>query len=83
MADLVACHSGSTYAEYPLAFQFQGETLPVDEVLARWRSPAGRCFRVRSARTLFDLVYVEDQDQWRVEQFSAELPYSPNQEEPA
>jgi hypothetical protein len=72
MADRVACHSGSAYAEYPLRFEFQGETLPVDEVLACWRTPAGKRFRVRASRALFDLVYDEAQDQWRVERLPDE-----------
>lgn len=73
------CHSGSQYAEYPLAFRFQDETLPVDEILKRWRTPAGRCFRVRSATRIFDLIYDEAHDEWRVEQLSA----SHHAEEPA
>jgi tryptophan 2,3-dioxygenase len=83
MADPVACHSGSAYAEYPLRFEFQGEALAVDEVLARWRTPTGKRFRVRAAQALFDLVYDEAQDHWRVEQLSDELPISQHDEEPA
>ena len=83
MADLVVCHSGSEYAEYPLRFQFQDEVLPVDEVLARWRFPASKCFRVRAGCAVFDLVYDEEQDQWRVEQLFTELPSSEHNEEPA
>jgi hypothetical protein len=83
MPDPVTCHSGSAYAEYPLRFDFQGETLPVDEVLARWRTPTGKHFRVRAARALFDLVYDEVQDQWRVERLSGELSSSQLHESPA
>ena len=81
MADLVACHSGSEYAEYPLRFQFQGETLPVDEILGRGRTPAGKYFRVRAAEVIFDLVYDEERDQWRVDQVFAGLPVSEDNEE--
>ena len=83
MADLVVCHSGSAYAEYPLAFQFNGHVLPVDEVLARWRSPASTCFRVRTATAIFDLYYDEALDHWRVEQLFSELPIPKHFEEPA
>jgi hypothetical protein len=83
MKDPVACHSGSAYAEYPLRFEHQGETLTVDEILARGRTPTGKCFRVRSALALFDLVFDEAQDQWRVEQLSGEPPISQQHEEPA
>jgi hypothetical protein len=72
MADPVSCHSGSQYAEYPLAFSFQDESMPVDEILARWRTPAGKRFRVRSAGRVFDLIYDEAHDLWRVEQFCAQ-----------
>ena len=80
MPDPVACHSGSAYAEYPLRFEFQGETLPVEEVLARWRTPTGKRFRVRAAHALFDLAYDEAQDQWRVEPLPLAFQH---QEEPA
>jgi hypothetical protein len=83
MADLVYCHSGSQYAEYPLSFHFQGQPLPVDEILARARTPAGSIFRVRAARAIFDLTYDELQDQWSVVQLTAALPISPNPQEPA
>jgi len=83
MADLVTCHSGSQYAEYPLTFQFQGGTLPVDEILARWRTPASMGFCVRAAGAVFDLYYDEAQDQWRVEPLFAGPPASNHNEEPA
>lgn len=83
MAGLVSCHSGSQYAEYPLSFHFQGHVLPVDEILARARTPAGRNFRVRAASAVFDLAYDELQDQWRVVQLTAALPISHHPQEPA
>jgi hypothetical protein len=83
MAELVTCHSGSEYAEYPLAFQFQGRDLPVDEILARWRTPAGKCFRVRAAGALYDLIYDEGHDQWRVEPLFSTSPSSDHHQEPA
>jgi hypothetical protein len=83
MADLVACYSGSQYAEYPLAFQFQGEVLSVDEILARGRTPAGKCFRVRTAQAIFDLTYDEVHDQWRVEPLFVGHPALQHNEEPA
>jgi len=73
MTDAVVCHSGSQYAEYPLAFQFEGHTLPVDEILRRWRTPDGKCFRVRAAGDIFDLYYDATHDGWRVEQLSTKI----------
>lgn len=81
MTDAVVCHSGSQYAEYPLAFQFEGHTLPVDEILARGRTPAGKCFRVRAAGSVFDLYYDEAHDGWRVEQLSTKISASQHDEE--
>jgi hypothetical protein len=83
MADPVVCHSGSQYAEYPQAFEFQGDNLPVDELLARWRTPAGKCFRVRAACAVFDLYYDEAHDGWRVEQLSTQISASQHDEETA
>jgi len=73
MTDAVVCHSGSQYAEYPLTFQFEGDALPVDEILARWRTPIGKCFRVCAAGEVFDLYYDEAHDGWRVEQLSTKI----------
>jgi hypothetical protein len=81
MADLVVCHSGSVYAEYPLRFQFKGRLLPVNEILRRWRSPACKCFRVRTATAVFDLYYDEEQDNWQVEQLFSGVPISVPHEE--
>jgi hypothetical protein len=83
MADPVVCHSGSQYAEYPLAFLFEDRALPVDEILRRWRIPIGKCFRVRSAGEVFDLVYDEAHDGWRVEQLSIRVSPSEHNEEAA
>lgn len=83
MAELVRCHSGSEYAEYPLAFQFQGDVLPVDEILRRDRPPTGKCSRVRAAEALYDLIYDEGHDQWRVEPVYSAIPASYHHQEPA
>jgi len=63
----VQCHSGHTYAQEPRAFVWEGERLVVDEVMARWRLPAGPTFRVRAAAgQVFDLHYAEAEDQWHI-----------------
>lgn len=67
MASEVECYSGAEYGEYPTAFQWEDVRLPVDQILAEWRTPAGKCFRVRAAdgRT-FDLAYDELGEGWCV-----------------
>ena len=65
--DLVECHSGSSYGERPVAFQWEGERLEVAEVEASWRIPGGRRFRVRTRDDrIFELFYGELYDEWRI-----------------
>jgi hypothetical protein len=67
MVVLVECYSGVEYAEYPTAFQWEEMRLSVEEVLADWRTPQGKSFRVRAANgRIFDLVYDEISDEWIV-----------------
>jgi len=67
MPGKVECHSGHTYAQEPRAFAWEGQRLVVDEVLDRWRVPAGPTFRVRTAvGQVFDLHYAEAEDQWHI-----------------
>lgn len=61
----VECYSGSEYAEYPRAFDWQGQRLVVDEVLQRRRTPSGKTFRVRVAGgQVYDLIYNEMSQVW-------------------
>lgn len=41
-------YCGFRAEERPLRMRLGGRTLPVDEVLAQWRTPEGAAFRVRS-----------------------------------
>jgi hypothetical protein len=67
MADLVECHSGYEYAERPTALWWEGKRLEVAEVEAQWRISGGKKFRVRTlAGRVFELLYVELYDEWRV-----------------
>ena len=69
MSALVECHSGLEYAERPTALWWQGERLEVEAVEAEWRTPGGKQFRVRTTGgQVFELVYVELYDEWRVYQ---------------
>jgi len=68
MTDRIECHSGFTYAEHPIALTWNGQRLEVDSVLAAWRTPGERRFRVRTRdlRT-FELAYHEADDKWHTQ----------------
>jgi hypothetical protein len=65
--ELVECHSGYIYAERPTALRWQDSRLEITEILARWRIPGGRRFRVSvEDGRVFELFYGELYDEWRV-----------------
>ncbi len=67
MPDIVECHSGYEYAERPTAVWWDDERLEVAEVEATWRISGGKKFRVRVVDgRVFELLYVELYDEWRV-----------------
>ena len=67
MPDPVECHSGYEYAERPTAVWWEDERLEVAEVEATWRISGGKKFRVRVVDgRVFELLYVELYDEWRV-----------------
>jgi hypothetical protein len=62
----VECYSGSEYAEYPRAFDWQGLRLVVAEILQRRRTPSGKTFRLRAADgQVYDLSYDEMSQDWQ------------------
>ena len=66
-SEQVECHSGFTYAERPIALQWEGERLEIEEIEAQWRIPGGRRFRVRVVDgRVFELFYGELYDEWRI-----------------
>ena len=63
----VECLSGHTYAERPIALWWEGERLTIVEIIAQWRIPGGRRFRVQAENDQsFELCYSEQQDEWQV-----------------
>ncbi|MEW6718487.1 MAG: hypothetical protein AB1345_13425 [Chloroflexota bacterium] len=69
MKDIVVCHSETEYAERPVTLFWEGQELAVEDVLASWRTPEGKCFRVRTRdNQLFRLYYGEHGDEWHIEQ---------------
>lgn len=68
--ETVECHSGFAYAERPVALTWDGQRLEVESVLAAWRTPGERRFRVRTRNLLiFELTYCEIDDRWQIQLF--------------
>jgi hypothetical protein len=60
MGELVECHSDYTYAEKPVALTWEGRRLEIVEILAQWRTPEEKRFRVRTSDGQgFELSYRE------------------------
>lgn len=69
MSNSVICRSDSAYAERPLAFFWQGRRIEIVSILARWRTPEGRRFLVKTQEFgLFNLCYDEHNKTWQVNQ---------------
>lgn len=66
-SELVECYAGFRYPERPVALTWQGERLEIDQIVAEWRDPEGKHFRVVTlSGQLFDLYYIEMYDQWQI-----------------
>lgn len=66
-AELVECMSGAAYGERPLALQWEGKRLEVEQVLTQWRSPGGKGFRVQTrGGQIFEVYYDESSDAWQI-----------------
>jgi hypothetical protein len=69
MSEAVVCHSDFTYAEKPVALTFQGQRLEIAALLAEWRTPDEKCFRVRTSDgRAFELSYRASAAEWQVHQ---------------
>ena len=65
--ELVSCRSDYSYAQRPVALQWEGQRLEILTVESEWRTPDGRAFRVTTARDRrFELVYHELDDKWQI-----------------
>ena len=66
--NMVECYSGSEYAETPLALTWEGYKYEIAEIVARWRGPSEKGFRVKTVDgQAFDLTYREIPDEWLVQ----------------
>jgi hypothetical protein len=51
-----------------VALYHDGERLVIQQILARWRTPEGRRFRVLAdGRLIFELFYNQADDRWVIE----------------
>lgn len=70
--DVVECRSDSDYAERPLSLLWEGRRCEVAEILARWRGPGEKGFRVKTADgQAFELTYREIADEWQIQPINA------------
>ncbi len=68
MINTVECRSDSTFAERPLSLVWDGNKYEIAEILARWRGPTEKGFRVKTADgQAFELTYREIPDEWHVQ----------------
>jgi hypothetical protein len=69
--ELVECLSDTEYAERPVALYWQGERLEIIQVVASWRTPEAKWFRViGEEKQMFELGYTYASDAWSVIQRS-------------
>lgn len=67
MPELVECLSDIEYAERPMAFCWQGERQNIHQVIASWRTPQAKWFRVLGEEgQIYDLCYTYTLDAWSV-----------------
>jgi hypothetical protein len=63
----VMCYSGVEYAERPRAFFWQGILHKVVKIQARWLTPDGKFFLVRtSSNQLYNLFYNPASNAWEI-----------------
>lgn len=66
--EIVECRSDAEYADRPLALTWQGRRLEIAEVLASWRGPGEKGFRVKTTDgQAFELAYRELPDEWMIQ----------------
>ncbi len=66
--DAVECRSDTEYAERPLALTWEGRRHEIAEIVASWRGPGEKGFRVKTVEGLaFELAYLELADEWQIQ----------------
>lgn len=68
VVETVECRSDSDYADRPLALTWQGQRLEIAEVLASWRGPGEKGFRVKTVDgQAFEVAYRQVPDEWHIQ----------------
>ena len=63
----VECHSGYAYAQRPVAFEWEGQKLEIETIVAEWQTPEGKYFRVEiNDQRNFELFYDPFQERWNI-----------------
>lgn len=64
----VECHSGYTYAEWPVAVTIDKERFEIKKIFYGIKTPIGRTFKVGlEDKREIELSYDENLDEWRME----------------
>lgn len=64
----VECRSDSEYAERPLALTWHGTRMEIAEIIATWRGPGEKGFRIKTeGGAAFDLAYHAIADEWQIQ----------------
>jgi hypothetical protein len=79
----VECRSDDDYAGRPLAIHWQGRRCIVERVVATWRTPDAKYYRVITQEgTIFDCCYSASVDAWTVFEVERTGHLAKNQKEP-
>ncbi|OJX40583.1 MAG: hypothetical protein BGO78_06260 [Chloroflexi bacterium 44-23] len=68
VSEIVSCYSGSSFAEHPISFIWQGQKLDVVVCQAEGRLPEGKFFHVRASDgRAYRLFYQFSDCDWTIE----------------
>ncbi len=69
MENRVECRSEYQYEQAPTAIYWEGQRLQIDTILAEWRSPQGKGFRIQTGDgRIFELFYDLESSSWDISQ---------------
>ena len=63
----VECRSEYQYEQAPIAVYWEGQRLEVDAILAEWRTPQGKGFRILAGNAgVFEVFYHQGSAHWDI-----------------
>ena len=66
--ETVECRSDAEYADRPISLWWEGRRYEIVEIIARWRGPGEKGFRVKTVNGQgFELTYREVPDEWHIQ----------------